>query len=344
MSRSPVALLCLVWLGIAVSASDTARPLFQSDSTLAVILHAPWSELLKDTAGRHRHPAQLEYRDDSGQIHRVEASVETRGVTRLRICRFPPLRIRFARGAAEGSVFEGQRSLKMVTHCRTGQRFEQYYVLEMLAYRIYNRVTADSFRVRPLSVSYQDRHGTPDGPRFAFLVEPVGDVVRRNGKVRVHMPQFAPEEFDAQAMTRFMLFQYLIGNTDFEVLSGPQHDDCCHNVRIADAGTGRGLIALPYDFDSAGMVDASYAAPHERLPITEVRQRLFRGFCAHSDQLNPVRLEFLHLEATIRTLIDGEERLTPRSRRAVARYLDEFYATLNSPLRFRAEISGKCRR
>jgi hypothetical protein len=334
--------LALAWTALLFAASAGARPLFQTDTTLAVTLHAPWTDILKDTGNRSRHPATLEVLDPDGNSQRIEGTVETRGITRLRICRFPPLRIRFASGAANGTVFAGQRSLKLVTHCQNARRYEQYYVLELLAYRIYNQVSDDSFRVRPLSISYQDRRGPPDGPRFAFLIEHVNEVARRSAASRVRRAELAPQEFDAAALTRLALFQYLIGNTDFEVLSGPQPNDCCHNVRVLDAG--RGLIALPYDFDSAGMVDASYAAPHERLPIREVRQRLYRGFCAHNDQLEPVRQEFLRHEPAIRALIEGEERLTSRNRTSTLRYIDEFYATLNSPLRFRAEVSGKCRR
>ena len=42
----------------------------------------------------------------------------------------------------------------MVTHCKSNDRYEQYYMLEMLAYRIYNVLTDYSFRVRPLEVTY----------------------------------------------------------------------------------------------------------------------------------------------------------------------------------------------
>lgn len=341
--------LVLAWsclgAGFSAGAKGPVRPLFESDLALTVSLQAPWSELLRDTKASRPHPAVLSYTDTQGQSHRIEATIETRGLTRLRVCRFPPLRLRFARAAVEGTVFEGQRSLKMVTHCRNGKQFAQYYVQEMLAYRIYNLVTAHSFRVRPLDITYIDpQGGTPDGPHFAFLIEGVGDMARRNGHKQARDANFAPGDFDPLALTRFSLFQYLIGNTDFEVLSGPKADACCHNVRVTQAADLRARVAVPYDFDSAGMVGASYAAPHERLPIKDVSERLYRGFCEHNGELERVRDEFVVLRPAIFALIQNEPRLNVQRQRATTRYFEEFYATLTGATRFDRELSRKCRK
>lgn len=337
-------MLCLA-LVPAAGAKNGVRPLFQSDAPLAVTLQAPWSELLRDTRDTRRHPAVLTYTDAAGQQQRIEATVETRGLTRLRVCRFPPLRLRFVRAATAGTLFAGQRSLKMVTHCRSGKQFEQYYVQEMLAYRIYNLVTEHSFRVRSLEVAYLEAQGgKPDGPHFAFLIEGVGDMARRNGHKQARDAHFAPSDFDPIALTRFSLFQYLIGNTDFEVLSGPKQNACCHNVRVTAGASARNRIAVPYDFDSSGMVGASYAAPHERLPIKDVSERLFRGFCEHNDALDAVRDEFIVLRPAIFALIQGEPRLNAQRQRATARYFEEFYATLTGATRYTRELSRKCRK
>lgn len=336
-----------LWLALACTseAKQANRPLFASDAALAVTLQAPWSELKKKTTPSVRHPAVLSYSDAQGRRHRIDASVETRGITRLSVCRFPPLRLRFAPITVAGTVFEGQASLKLVTHCRPGQVWEQYYLQEMLAYRIYNRVTDHSFRVRPLDIIYQGLSGgKTDLPQFAFLIEDVDDMARRNGRKESRQATFAPHDFDAVALSRLMLFQYLIGNTDWEVLSGPKKDKCCHNIRVTSAGASDGLIAVPYDFDSSGMVDAQYAGPHESLPIKKVTERLFRGFCRHNDALETVRREFLGHRQAIFSLLENESRLNPRRRRTLVDYFESFYLTLESQSRFAREISGKCRK
>ncbi len=340
-------LACAVLFGVAcvAEAQEPARPLFQSDVPLTVTLQAPWRELLRKRMRDDRYPALLTYTDHEGRSHRIDATVESRGLTRRRTCLFPPIRIRFAAPATQGTVFEGQRSLKMVTHCRAGRRSEQAYVLEMLAYRVYNLATDHSFRVRPLDITYQDLPGgNQDGPHFAFLIEPLDDMARRNGQPLISQAKFVPSQFDPPAISRYMLFQYLIGNTDWDVLAGPPDGACCHNARVLVGRAPGGFIAVPYDLDSAGLVNASYAAPHESLPIKEVTQRLFRGFCLHNGTLAAAHQEFLAHRPAILALIRDEPRLDEARRREAIRYTQEFYDTLDDPTHFERKLSGRCRK
>ncbi len=339
-------LACALLFGACVAAAqEPTRPLFQSDAPLTVTLQAPWRELLRKRVRDDRYPALLTYADTEGRSHRIDATVESRGLTRRRTCLFPPIRIRFAAPATQGTVFEGQRSLKMVTHCRSGRRPEQSYVLEMLAYRIYNLATDHSFRVRPLDITYQDlQSGKTDGPHFAFLIESLGDIARRNGQRPAPQAEFVPGQFEPSALSRYMLFQYLIGNTDWDVLAGPKDGACCHNARVLVGRTPGGFIAVPYDLDSAGLVNASYAAPHESLRIKEVTQRLFRGFCVHNDALPAARQEFLGHRAAILALVQEEPRLDESRRREAIRYVQDFYEALDNPARFERELSGRCRK
>lgn len=335
----------LLAAGCIAAGAAAPPPLFESGETLQLTIEAPWSAVLASRNTKQAHAAVVGYVDASGQSHRIEATVETRGVTRLRECRFPPLRLRFARAATAGTVFERQRSLKLVTHCAAGAKYEQYYVQELLAYRIYHLVAEHAFRVRPLAVRYVDaKDGKAGEARFAFLIEDLRELTRRTGYREAREARFSAKDFDAQAMTRFALFQYLIGNTDWEVLAGPQDDECCHNVRVIGADDPHVRIAVPYDFDSAGMVDAAYAAPHERLPIRRVTQRLFRGFCRHNAALPAARRELLELRTAIFELVRNEPRLDASRRRVLERFLEGAYTVLDSDSLFAREVSAKCRR
>jgi hypothetical protein len=339
--------LGLALLALAGTApAGPVRPLFTSEDTIAVTLQAPWAELRPRNAEARRHPAVLALVDAHGREQRIAATVEPRGITRRRLCRFPPLWLRFEPGAAAGTVFEGQRALKLVTHCDPRPRQEQHYVLELLAYRIHNRITDHSFRVRPLHVTYLDpRDGARDGPRFAFAIEPVGDMARRNGRVRLRGGSFRPRDYDPLALSRFMLFQYLVGNTDWEVQGVADEPECCHNVRVtaADRAATTGLVAVPYDLDSAGLVNAPYAGPDTRLPIKAVTERLYRGFCRHDPAMAAAREEVLGQREAILALVRGEGRLDPRRRQVALRYLDDAFDTLASEPAFAREITGRCR-
>lgn len=339
--------LGLAWLVLAGAASaEPVRPLFASEDTLAVTLQAPWTEMRRRSAEPRRHPAMLVHMDQHGREYRIAATVEPRGITRRRLCRFPPLRLRLESAVAAGTVFEGQRALKLVTHCDPRPRWEQHYVLELLAYRIHNRITGHSFRVRPLDITYLDaRVGDADGPRFAFAIEDVNDMARRNGRVRVRGGAFRPRDYDPLALSRFMLFQYLVGNTDWEVQGVAHEPECCHNVRVtaADSAATAGLVAVPYDLDSAGLVDAPYAGPDAKLPIRAVTERLFRGFCIHNPALATARGEVLGQREAILALVRDEGRLDPRRRQVALRYLGAGFDTLASDAAFTREVTGRCR-
>jgi hypothetical protein len=351
-ARRPLRRIAAAWLrGLVLAglaASVTARdslPLFESDETLHLTIEAPWSALRRERGEPQRHPAVIHLEQAEGERQRIDATIEVRGLTRRSVCRFPPLRLRFAREATRGTVFDGQRELKLVTHCRNGVRHEQYYVQELLAYRIYRRVSEHGFRARPLQVRYADvAGGEADGPRFAFAIEDLRELARRSGLRRAPEARFAPGDYEARMLGRFMLFQYLIGNTDWDVLAGPEADACCHNVRVIGSDDPRVRIPVPYDFDSAGMVDAQYAAPHAKLPIQFVTQRLFRGFCRHNAALPAARADLLGQRGAILDLVRSETRLGAARRRVLERWFEEFFAILASDPRFAREITGQCRK
>ena len=91
------------------------------------------------------------------------------------------------------------------------------------------------------------------------------------------------------------------------------------------AAPGGMLTPVPYDFDYSGLVDAPYAVPPEGIPVSNVRQRNYRGYCAHMAQaqavaatLSPRRAEFTGLFATI-------PGLNPREQAKAAAYMDGFF-------------------
>jgi len=332
-------------LAVSDAHAGDAVALFETGDEVELTLSAPWRDIVRDRDNQDPYPAMLHYVDDSGARRSVALTVERRGKTRQRVCRFPPIRLRFDKDDVEGTLFDGNKSIKMVTHCNNGSRWEQYYVLEMLAYPIYNLISERSFRVRPLSVTYHDvDRDKNDGPRFAFLIEDDKLVADRNDLDKYDLVEIRPERLDPLESSRFALFQYLIGNEDWSSLGGPAGDDCCHNAKLVGPESGKPLYALPYDFDSSGLVDAQYAVPNEGLRISNVRQRLFRGFCLHNATLESARAEFLEKRDAIEAIVEGEPRLRPRNRSGAIRYLGNFFDVLEDPRSFERAITNACRK
>jgi hypothetical protein len=347
---APWLLAALLWSSAAAAQDADRKPagLFDLESTLAVTMTAPWVAIERNEMNQGAYPATIEYRDENGDAVKLAMTVERRGKKRQEACDFPPIRLRFDKDAVKGSAFRGQKSLKMVTHCEKSSRFDQYYVLEMLIYRMYNVLTDYSFRVRPLQVHYvNSENGDTVDNRFAFLIEDDSDVAKRNGLKKVNVPKLHVGELEPQTSGLFALFQYMVGNVDWAALQGPDPEECCHNVKLIGPRpfeAGEQAIPLPYDFDSAGLVDAEYAAPPAGLPINSVTQRQYRGYCVHNATLEEARLRLIEHEADFVALIENEERLTPKSKKKASRYLQKYFDIARNPKKFQSYIIERCRK
>src|SRR5437773_2199014 len=252
------------------------RRLFQSSDPLRLTLTADFKAVNKerDPSSTRRFPAVMRIDGGDGEGRSIPVKLRTRGHFRLmsRNCSFVPLRVEFPRQEVEGTVFEGVGSLKLGTHCAGDQEYEQYTLREYLAYRIFNLFTPRSFRARLAKATHVDSStGKTLAIRYAMFIESEADVARRlEGRV-VQLPRTLFRNLDPETLTLMMLFEYLIGNTDFSIFA-------LHNVRLVQ-DQARVLYPIPYDFDFSGVVNARYAVPGRQLHIESVRDRLYRGGC-----------------------------------------------------------------
>lgn len=333
--------------GTETAQDDAPKPpkIFTDDRVIEARVEAPWRAVMRFKSEEGRSwEGVFRYTERDGRDVTIPIEITTRGLTRKRVCDFPPLRFRFDKEAARGTAFRGAGSLKLVTHCLQRGNAEQYYLKEYLAYRIYNLATEKSYRVQGLDLAYAD-DAEDDRPteRFAFLIEDPDDVAKRNGLEKLAINDIPPSRLDPAETSRFMAFQYLIGNLDWSALGGPE-EACCHNARLIGAGPeADALVAIPYDLDSSGLVDAPYARPPDGLRgVRDVKDRLYRGFCAHNDALRPALEEFLGLRGAIVALFENEERLDDRTRRRALDYLDAGFGDMASDRKV-ADFIDNCR-
>jgi len=344
--------VCLAAAGPLFAQEDSGEApkpakLFDSEDALTVKLSAPWRDIVRKRKVQDPYPATIEYTDELGNQVSLPLTVERRGVKRQEACKFPPIKLRFEKEVVKGTTFRGQKSIKMVTHCDVGSDYEQYYVVEMLIYRMYNLLTDFSFRVRPLTITYYDsERDKAEDPMFAFLIEDDSDLAKRMGMEKLEVPQVHYKRLEPNLTSVFSLFQYMIGNVDWSALRGPDPEECCHNVKlIAPEGAGDSdwIYPIAYDFDSSGLVDAEYAAPPEGVPIRRVTDRIFRGYCWHNGTLDEARDLYLQNESAILGVIDNEARLTAKTKKIADDFLEDFFKTLRDPQGFEKEVVSDCR-
>lgn len=320
--------------------------LFTSSEPISVTISAPWRDIERKEKYQGTYPAKIEFTDELGNATTLNMTVERRGRTRQTVCRIPPIKLRFNKEEVKGTSFRGQKSLKMVTHCQTSSRFEQYYILEMLTYQMYNIITDFSFRVRPLSVTYVDTEkGKEQEPKFAFLIEDDSDVAKRNSQKKLKIAKTTRNQLDSQESINFALFQYMIANLDWSAISGPDKDKCCHNAKLIGQDPKKDPVyPVPYDFDAAGLIDAPYATPPENLPVRNVTQRLYRGFCVHNEAMEEGRKRFLDNEQALLAVVKDEPLLNSSTRKKALKFLGKFFDTLKDDKDFQKKIIAKCRK
>lgn len=344
MSTTRLSYRILLLAIAAVPANLQSATLFESNDTLSVTIEAPMRQLLRQRRSDREYDAVLSFADASGVGRRLNFRLATRGRSRLEACDFPPLRLIFDSDESRATVFENQHRLKMVTQCKRGNRGRDWVLQEFGIYRAYNAITDYSYRVRRLEVAFRDTESTRwQRVQHAFLIEPTSEAARRLQRESIRPPRVRPEQFSAVETPRNMLFQYLIGNTDFAVKRGPSGEGCCHNGRVLAApGRNDDWVVLPFDFDQAGVIDTDYALPDAELPIKRVSARLYRGFCWQNTML-PQSIALFNEHR-----IDITKALLPpglgksRSRRAL-RFIDRFYDIVSDPRKLKREILDKCR-
>lgn len=315
---------------------STGSALFASHDLLDLVLTADFVGLKADRGLETEYrPAVLTVITGEGLSRPIEIRVKTRGRFRLANCLFPPLRIKFPGGSAVGTTFEGEEELKLVCHCREGDGEEQDVLEEYLAYRTYNTLTDKSFRVRLARITYIDTRGAEDPiTRYAFFIEHKDSVAQRLDAVAVNESGVDPANLNADAAARMALFQFMVGNIDWDVRRA-------HNVELLRTKEGP-YIPVPYDFDFAGIVAPGYAWAEEDLDPRTRPDRAYRGFCHPGADFSALYSDFLELRPEIEEVYRELEGLQEDNRRAALEYLDGFFSILSVESRARTSIEEKC--
>jgi hypothetical protein len=340
----PLLLAAIATSGSVSGSIAAPTALFQSDTPLMVIIEMPLRQLLRQKKTDPPVEGVLRYTDAEGRDVALDIAVSVRGNNRLEQCRYPPLKVNLKRKQVTATLFAGQNKLKLVTQCGKGPTYRRYLSHEFKIYRAYNLLTEHSFRVRQLEVTFRDSIGSnKDVIQQAFFIESDGNAAARLNMRTVNVATVNPSQFDSRQLGIFALFQYMIGNTDWAVLKGPGSEDCCHNGKIvAPPDSIDGWVVLPYDFDQSGIINASYALPSDALPIRNVRQRLYRGFCSSNGELDSTIARFNDNRAAIEAVFDDEPEKSRASKSAL-NYLQDFYEIINDPNLRKKKIIAVCR-
>jgi hypothetical protein len=329
---------------LADAAISPHDPLFNSDEPLAITLTGPFQTLDKKRDKSAEYEAgSLSYEGPDGPVT-IETRYTPRGNFRLEKenCSHAQLWLNLKKKQTKKTVFANQNKLKLVVQCRDSNRYQSYLRKEYQAYRMLNLITEASYRVRWLTVTYQDLKSKKPRTQAAFLIEHKSRVAGRLQLDTVDEERISRAELDSDHATRAALFNYFIGNADFSMIAG-QEGSCCHNAKLLRADDESPYVPVIYDFDSSGYVDAPYAITPANLGLRNVRQRIYRGFCADPEVLNGALDEFRANREALLAIAAETDYMSKRNARKGVSYLENFYDVINDPKRLKKKIIEVCR-
>ena len=336
---SQIFILCSLNL---IFGQDGNTPLlFETDS----ILHIKWQysikDLKKETDDSTYMNVAMSYLNNQKSWNEVNTRIRKRGNFRLKNCYFTPVKLKIKKSEAAGSIFEGQKTFKIVLPCKLEKDKNDNVIKEYLAYKIYEIVSPYHFKTRLMNVDFEEIKGkkTKLHQIKGFLIEDDKHIAKRLGG-NVYKRKVHPMQQEEVSCTRDALFQYMIGNTDFS-------EAYRHNVKLFFID--QNYIPIPYDFDMSGLVNASYSVVSqiqgEQLPIGSVRQRLFRGFQRDTEVFMRLRQDFLSKQAEIIQLVKDLKPYFEVENEYIETesYIREFFALIADDDKYYKEIIKKAR-
>lgn len=328
----------LIFCLIASAEVFAQERLFDSGEPLAIELKFSIKQLKAETGDSTFMDSQMIFESSPGQKDTVDIEIRTRGNFRLENCFYPPMRLKMKKKAAENSVFQGNRNLKLVLPCSKSKSADSFLGKEYLAYRLYEEVAEYTFQTRLLKVTFTDLDNKKGETveLLGFFIEDDDEVADRFGGKILDDKKIIPTLMEDTATVRHDFFQLMIGNTDWSGLF--QHNE---KVLMLDEKT---IVPLAYDFDMTGLVNPPYAQVNNNIGIERVTDRLYRGFCRDPELMQAVRAEILAKENRImETIEQNKQYYDEAAAKASRQYLKEFFDLLKSDRMFEQKVLNACR-
>ncbi|HMG88929.1 MAG TPA: hypothetical protein VK589_02680 [Chryseolinea sp.] len=304
--------------------------LFQSKAPLHIRANTKIKYIKKNLNDSSYTARKIYYEKTTGNWDSLTVGVQLHGHFRAENCQFPPTKLKLKKSDTKNTLFEGTKKLKLVVPCQKTRDKDQLIVREYLCYQFYQQISPFHFNTRLLSLDITDysKKKPEKIPSLAFFIEDVEPIAERNNATEIKGATLVPSRFNAKQFVRNDLFQFMIGNIDWSAVYQ-------HNIRVIKSGNDP-LVAIPYDFDMSGFVNAAYAQSN--------RERVYRGFCRDEALVQEVRQEFLKLQSDFNATIDLQsEYFSSADKEDMKSYLKGFYDILKDDWQFKESIIEKCR-
>ena len=321
--------------------AKSVSALFENQELLSIKLNYSNKEVDKNTNDSTYINSNLSYKDTDGTWKNIEVGLRARGNFRRKNCYFSPIKLKIKKANAKGTLFKGNKKLKLVLPCFKGKSGNDDLMKERIAYKLYETISPYHFKTRTVAINFTEerRNKSIEHELMGILIEDDKKVANRHKGKRMKRPMH-PLNQDAICSVQNAFFQFMIANTDYS--TAYQHNEKLFFIN-------KRIIPVPYDFDMSGLVDASYAVvsqvQNESLPITAVTERMYRGFKRNESVLQKVRKEFLENKDKMFKDVDSFESLfnNPKEFTKAKNFLLSFYEIMMSDFEFKNKVISMSR-
>ncbi|MFK8161948.1 MAG: hypothetical protein AB8H12_05740 [Lewinella sp.] len=314
--------LLLLFLPALVSATSIFDRMYSDTETpLEFRLELPVDSLLAKVDGKQS--AKVSFTGANGQLNEWDLDVALRGKFRRQRCEFPPLKLNFSKKDLRAAGLETFDKYKLVSTCSSDPLAGNLVLKEYLAYRAYNLLTENSFRVQRLTITYVDANGNhPDRVEEGFIIEETDELAARlqleEVESAIGQPAYA---YEPAAEATQALMQYMVSNGDWSMV-------LARNIKVYKRADDQ-LVPVGYDFDFSGWVGAPYASPTSDIGQQSIYQRVYQGYVQSDKLMREVADNFREQRRPVMDLIDNFMELPTEDRTTLRRFVARFFRELN---------------
>ena len=169
MFFSALILFCGVASAQIVQKSDS---LFNNQDILKIKLSYSNAEMRMDTDDTTFIKVNLEYNNDN-KWESLNVNLRARGNFRRSKCYFPPIKMRIKKSSAKGTLFEGNKNLKLVMPCLLRKEKNDNILQEFIAYKFYEKISPYYFKTRLVDIEFTEikKKKTEVHKLIGFLIE-----------------------------------------------------------------------------------------------------------------------------------------------------------------------------
>jgi len=190
-------------------------------------------------------------------------------------------------------------------------------------YRMYNLLTDYSYRVRLARINFIDLNVQDTLQRYGFFIEDKSHLASRIGREVIEFRNVKQYQVLRANILVLSLFQYMIGNSDWDVSR-------LHNIDLMSVNEHSLPVAVPFDFDWSAIIGHDYYVPDPQIDSVAKYQRRYKSYRWSDKEFETAFAIYHEHRDELMSLISDFDFLEKNSRLKLLAYISEFYDLISS--------------